>query len=652
MSTTPREIGTLIVVVLKANHLPNKRHIGKQDPYCVVEVNGEKRRTKAIKRGGQHPEWDEEIRFTLYEDVCDILERTSNGSKTPPPLPPKNGKEPSIKGGKVMKLTCYADDSREPDLIGEARVDLTEVLTKGETDEWFNLTHKEKFSGKVYLELTFWSNAPPPEKKTIQKHVKNKQYAGPGTFIPTGEPSVNGSPVPSRIVSASSLLEHSHFRRSPDTLPSLRPSTSLAKLDLYAPPYEQKSHILGVEKVANEFKEFGVSDHHKRRESFPLSRDYTPGPSSSSSFRSSNGYNHSVSDTVLTHSHDTFHGHPSPHSLKSSQYIPHSAYPHELPSVGRQPSVSRGPRHSIPTASSGFMPLPPASNPSNFGTPLAYKGSPSPQYITDATTADTYLSTLPPAPSFPPQSFPHSQSFHYDPSQVPPTFVPSPSAAQNHQFYGPPSSSSHDGNVSLSPSTSHTSNLNVGSRPLPQQPQVIYAQSHPKSNTLQQTFHPVQSSPIVLPSSNMYQQQAASPVHFIMDQSSSSTFTHNIHAQNGFPTPAPPPPQLFSGTSPLGLPLVPNEHLSDIDPPTPPPPRSRRLSNLPQPPYQQHSQTIYQSPLPPPPPSESVNQLILPPPPPPFQNNTYQSGLPPSPAVLSDNQGQRASLESSSVEYR
>jgi hypothetical protein len=33
-----------------------------------------------------------------------------------------------------MKLACYADDPREPDLIGEAEVDLTEVLTKGETD--------------------------------------------------------------------------------------------------------------------------------------------------------------------------------------------------------------------------------------------------------------------------------------------------------------------------------------------------------------------------------------------------------------------------------------------------------------------------------------------------------------------------------------
>lgn len=36
-----------------------------------------------------------------------------------------------------MKLQCFADDPREPDLIGETMVDLTEVLTKGETDGEF-----------------------------------------------------------------------------------------------------------------------------------------------------------------------------------------------------------------------------------------------------------------------------------------------------------------------------------------------------------------------------------------------------------------------------------------------------------------------------------------------------------------------------------
>lgn len=105
-----------------------------------MKLNNETRRTKAVKRGGQHPEWDEEVRFTIVEDVEDELARTAGGDTTdnsPPPPPPKKDKEKEkkkIKGPKQMQLMCYADDPREPSLIGETMVDLTEVLTKGETD--------------------------------------------------------------------------------------------------------------------------------------------------------------------------------------------------------------------------------------------------------------------------------------------------------------------------------------------------------------------------------------------------------------------------------------------------------------------------------------------------------------------------------------
>ena len=105
-----------------------------------MKLNNENRRTKAVKRGGQHPEWDEEVRFTILEDVEDELARTAGGDDLddlPPPLPPKKEyekKKKKLKGPKQMQLMCYADDPREPALIGETMVDLTEVLTKGETD--------------------------------------------------------------------------------------------------------------------------------------------------------------------------------------------------------------------------------------------------------------------------------------------------------------------------------------------------------------------------------------------------------------------------------------------------------------------------------------------------------------------------------------
>lgn len=97
-----------------------------------MRFNQETRRTKAVKRGGQHPEWDEEVRFSIFEDAEDELVRTA-GDKTPPP----KERFRNIKGGKTMRVCCYADDPREPDLIGETQVDLTEALTKGEVDGEF-----------------------------------------------------------------------------------------------------------------------------------------------------------------------------------------------------------------------------------------------------------------------------------------------------------------------------------------------------------------------------------------------------------------------------------------------------------------------------------------------------------------------------------
>lgn len=134
MSNVPVSFLSLIPRPLQRN-LPNKRQFGKQDPYCVVVLNGETRKTKIVKRGGQHPEWDEEIRFTIYEDGS-ALSASEDGS--PPPLPPKAGRGPKkIQGGERMALACFAAD-KEPELVGETMVDLTEVLTKGETDGTFS----------------------------------------------------------------------------------------------------------------------------------------------------------------------------------------------------------------------------------------------------------------------------------------------------------------------------------------------------------------------------------------------------------------------------------------------------------------------------------------------------------------------------------
>ena len=146
-----------------------------------------------MNRGGQHPEWDEELRFTIIEDVDDVLVRSESqpdnslfsstshslstdsqpGVTTAAALANKSRKGPITKKGvKSMKVAVYADDAKEPELIGECIVNIEEVLKKGEVDgeqaprlalrlmslEWYEFLYKEKYSGEVYLELTFYSN--------------------------------------------------------------------------------------------------------------------------------------------------------------------------------------------------------------------------------------------------------------------------------------------------------------------------------------------------------------------------------------------------------------------------------------------------------------------------------------------------------------
>ncbi|KAF8897340.1 hypothetical protein BD779DRAFT_368600 [Infundibulicybe gibba] len=515
MSLTPREIGTLIVVILRAAHLPNKRNIGKQDPYCVVSVNGEKRRTKAIRRGGQHPEWDEEIRFTLFEDVEDVLDRTAHTDGTPPPPPPKDDiRGPKrIKGGKSMALACYADDPREPDLIGETTVDLTEVLTKGETDEWFTLSNKDKFAGKVYLELTFWSNEPPPEKKASTKPKANKEYLGPGSFTPAEDTPLQSS----RAASTSNL--HDHSRQSSDSIPaSLRASNTLARLDLYVPPYERTS-APPADQLANDFSEFGMSDSHRRQSFPPPQRGYTPrSVSAGYSAYSPHPYESDpvyAYDRPVTPTHQSFLHHSNSINSHPSYSSP-AAY---QPQYETRSSAlyHHSPTRGIPTSSSGFMPLsnssgfvPLASHPSE-GYSQSLSHTPAPIYNQSQfqpTTPYTPISSQTPIPANPlpyipssssasfhsQQSFQPSQSFTYPqydystPTPTPqpyitpqppasiPTHIQTPAPTPTYQNYSTPSPPHNPTPPIPVPQNPLSSSLGAGSRPLPQQPQVVYVQ--------------------------------------------------------------------------------------------------------------------------------------------------------------------------------
>ncbi len=113
MSKTSKQIGTLVVVILKARNLNNVSFY-KQSPYVLVRFGGGGQRTKEDYKGGQHPVWDEEIRFPVFRSSQEQL---------------KKGEPLTLGVGVYTKGTKRMDER-----LGEGEVRINEVLDTREFD--------------------------------------------------------------------------------------------------------------------------------------------------------------------------------------------------------------------------------------------------------------------------------------------------------------------------------------------------------------------------------------------------------------------------------------------------------------------------------------------------------------------------------------
>ncbi|OQE29654.1 hypothetical protein PENSTE_c002G05997 [Penicillium steckii] len=129
MSVDGPPIGTLIAIIDRAKNLPNRKTMGKQNPYCAARLGKEAKKTPTDLRGGQTPRWDHELRFTVHES-------------------PDYYK---------LKVSVFNDD-KKTDLIGETWVDLQNLIIPGgsQDDHWHSLQCRGKYSGDIRIEMTYY----------------------------------------------------------------------------------------------------------------------------------------------------------------------------------------------------------------------------------------------------------------------------------------------------------------------------------------------------------------------------------------------------------------------------------------------------------------------------------------------------------------
>jgi Ca2+-dependent lipid-binding protein len=101
-------LGTLVIVVLKGQHLIDNHTFYKQDPYAKLTLSGATKQTPADPKGGQHPVWDAELRFPISKD-------------------------PS-KSNRTLTVSVFSEEKKDHSFLGEGTVDITNTLKTGEFD--------------------------------------------------------------------------------------------------------------------------------------------------------------------------------------------------------------------------------------------------------------------------------------------------------------------------------------------------------------------------------------------------------------------------------------------------------------------------------------------------------------------------------------
>lgn len=66
--------------------------------------------------------------------------------------------------------------------MGDASIDLKSVYKEGEFDEWVELKFKGRYAGEIYVEMTYYSEAPPPvpalPKEVLSRGLQSRGGGG------------------------------------------------------------------------------------------------------------------------------------------------------------------------------------------------------------------------------------------------------------------------------------------------------------------------------------------------------------------------------------------------------------------------------------------------------------------------------------------
>ncbi|KAL8989623.1 MAG: hypothetical protein Q9177_001533 [Variospora cf. flavescens] len=301
MTVDGPEIGTLVIIVDRAKNLPNRKAMGKQDPYCAARLGKEAKKTETDKRGGQTPKWDQELRFTVHESP-DYYQ---------------------------LKVSCFNDDKRT-ELIGETRIGLEDIIVPGggQNDTWHTLYCKGRFAGEIRIELTYYDSRPKedqtPDRPQEAAVNSQKEPGREGVGGPRGSKPPKRRPLPSNPTELSrpSLPEHAHSSPLPQPTPQV----------IHQPTPSYPDRYRGREPMLESTPSSGTRHQHAQHYAStgsPMTHDHDQQWMQSNGNRTQD-YDHQVAGDHRAHQMSLDMSAQDPHDVYRDQYPPmqaHNGYP-------------------------------------------------------------------------------------------------------------------------------------------------------------------------------------------------------------------------------------------------------------------------------------------------------------------------------------
>jgi hypothetical protein len=164
----PSGKGTLTITVKDAKLTRDTDIIGKQDPFVCLDLHSQfwSWKSKVIESGGKEPVWDEQV-------TVDV-----NTTK--------------------QKLNISVKDEDLGDsveTIGSTEIDLEQLTSKKDSDQWISLQFKGKDVGKIHF-ITAWADeAPAADNKSKKSPYLVKQKTKTSDAKLKGVPAENMPPA-------------------------------------------------------------------------------------------------------------------------------------------------------------------------------------------------------------------------------------------------------------------------------------------------------------------------------------------------------------------------------------------------------------------------------------------------------------------------